>query len=243
MLTTLPDCLLHKIAHHANQHAVLVRLSQSNREMRARMRSMLPELSALRLQRFWRWCRRFASTKCLAARFRLTRLSYDSATTMDFIPLTLHLRLKWVIRTCERYFNRIQAIIAQPSKPTAPHLTTPKILSAYLTGCQPDGVFGDMGARDFVLHRSSAAVIQCLDTVTRRVDEIGSLCNESLNGPATILFAYWHILHMWTDPSPEEEEVQLYRMIDALRGFLLESGNTESAVPLEGVQMITHTTL
>jgi hypothetical protein len=39
---------------------------------------------------------------------------------------------------------------------------------------------------------------------------------------------------MWTDPSPEEEEEQLYRMINALRGFLLESGNTESAVPLEG---------
>ncbi len=49
MLTTLPDCLFHKIAHHANQHAVLVRLSQSNREMRSRMRLMLPELSALRL--------------------------------------------------------------------------------------------------------------------------------------------------------------------------------------------------
>jgi hypothetical protein len=89
MLAALPDCLFHKIAHHANQNAVLVRLSQSN-----------------------------------------------------------------------------------------------------------------MSARDVVLHSSSTTVIQCLDTITSRVNEIWSLCNQLSNGPAMILFAYWHILHMWTDPSP-----------------------------------------
>lgn len=216
MLAALPDCLFHKITQHTNQHAALVRLGQSNHDMRARMRSMIPELSALRLQRFWRWCRLFASTKCLAARFRLTRLSFSSATAMAFIPLTLHLRLKWVVRTCERYFNRIQTI-STLVQPTAPHLTAPNILSAYLTGCQPHGVFGDMGVCDIVLNQISAAVIKCIDAITDHISEIDY---SSLHQSVKIFIAYWHTLHVWNDPSLHREDEKLYRMTHALQRYL-----------------------
>ena len=228
MLAALPECLFRKIIiHHANHHAVLVRLSQSNHELRARMRSMIPELSARRLQRFWRWCRLFASTKCLAARFQLTRLTHASA--MEFVPLSLHLRLNWVIRTSELYLNRVQALFdhATPPSETTPRLSTPSLLSVYLMGCYPNRVFKTMGEREIMLHDTSVAVIHCIDTITAHIHMKGSLQDLLAIRPAALpwfLVTYWHTLYKWADPN---HEARLARIMDRLRDIAVEGGDAE----------------
>ena len=231
MLTALPDCLFHKITHHANHHAVLVRLSQSNHEMRARMRKMIPELSARRLQRFWRWCRLFASTKCLAARFELTKLTHANASAMEFVPLSLHLRLNWVIRTSELYLNRVQTLFGRATPPNpndlTPCLSTPTILSAYLMGCHPNGVFETMGEIETALHHTSATVIRCIDTITTHIQKKGSLHDLLAKSPAALhwlLVTYQHTLHTWMDPN---HEAMLARIIQRLQDIAVEGGDVE----------------
>lgn len=89
-LASLPDCLLTKVLKEdtaSGRHCVL--FSRTCKEMNTRAQKIISETSALRIQKFWRWCRLFASTKVLVYRFKRTGLSREGVMAIRFHCLVI----------------------------------------------------------------------------------------------------------------------------------------------------------
>ncbi len=80
MLVSLPDCILHKITDFTGLRPLgLVRCS--NKELNARVTSILCEVGAKRIRRFWKWCRLFAITPVVTVGFQRCKLSSAAEVT------------------------------------------------------------------------------------------------------------------------------------------------------------------
>jgi hypothetical protein len=179
MFVNLPDCVLSKLVSKTS-FGHLVMMAKTDKSLRERMNHVLADMSAKRIQDFWRWCRYVSSTRIVVNRFQQIKLSsahLPAGKTFD--QLITHLRSAPVLAAGDKFIKRIFRACVLSLRPRVDSTIIPPVnvrvfFALFMIKYYPADALDQNGERELNLRRAADALSLCMEAIVARVAATGS---------------------------------------------------------------------
>ena len=202
MFIDIPDCVLSKMAANTSFRN-LVLMSRTNKSLNQRMKHILADLGARRIQKFWRWCRYASSLKVVVRRFQLTQLHSTKIRYLSFDDFQLHSESPWVVSACSLFIERIYTlskIFLGPNFDGAidiPFLGSDVVFDMFVIKFYYYEILDYDGEIEFNLRRSADDMCLCIERIVDHVAAGGAFIDVGEGLAAGILISVSKFVHLY----------------------------------------------